>query len=114
MRIIGENGQEAKDGDVGELALKSWVVMEGYYKDAELTSEVLRNGWFYTGDLARRDEEGFYYIVGRKRDMIKVSGQIVFPSEVEEVMHRHPAVKEVAVVGVADSLRGEAVRRLLF
>ena len=110
IRLVDEEGKEVASGEVGEIAVKSWVVMEGYYKDPALTAEVLKDGWFYTGDLARKDEQGMYYIVGRKKDMIKVSGQIVFPSEVEEAVHKHPDVKEVAVVGLADALRGESVR----
>ena len=95
------------------MTLKSWVVMDGYYKDPEMTAEVLRDGWFHTGDLARQDEEGLYYIVGRKKDMIKVSGQLVFPYEIEEVLHKHPAVKEAAVVGMPDALRGETIKAFI-
>jgi acyl-CoA synthetase (AMP-forming)/AMP-acid ligase II len=104
------DGKEAPEGEVGEIAIKSWVVMDGYYKDPQLTAEVLKDGWFYTGDLGRRDKEGLYYIVGRKKDMIKVSGQIVFPAEIEEAIHKHPSIREAAVIGVPDALRGEAVK----
>jgi long-chain acyl-CoA synthetase len=110
IKLVDDKDEEVSEGGVGEIVIKSWVVMEGYYKDSELTAQVLKDGWFYTGDLARRDQEGMYYIVGRKKDMIKVSGQLVSPSEVEEVIHKHPGVREAAVIGVADSLRGEAVR----
>jgi len=113
LRLIDDAGNEVVPGTAGELTIKSWVVMEGYYKDAAMTKEVLRDGWFYTGDLARCDEEGLYYIVGRKKDMIKVSGQLVFPYEVEEVIHNHPAVREVAVVGAPDALRGETVKAFI-
>ena len=84
--------------------------MERYYKDPELTNEVLKDGWFYTGDLARVDQKGLYYIVGRKQDMIKVSRQIVFPAEVEEAIHKNAEVKEAAVIGIPDPLRGEMVK----
>ncbi len=110
IRLVDDAGKEVPAGEVGELVLKSWVVMEGYYKDPALTAEVMKDGWFHTGDLARCDTEGLYYIVGRKKDMIKVSGQIVFPSEIEEALHKHPDVKEAAVVGEADRLRGENVK----
>ncbi len=113
LRLVDDAGREVPQGAVGELTIKSWVVMEGYYKDAAMTHEVLRDGWFHTGDLARCDEEGLYYIVGRKKDMIKVSGQLVFPYEIEEAIHEHPAVKEVAVVGVPDALRGETVKAFI-
>jgi long-chain acyl-CoA synthetase len=113
MRLVDDDDREVPEGQVGEIALKSWVVMDGYYKDPAMTAEVVRDGWFHTGDLGRRDAEGLYYIVGRKKDMIKVSGQIVFPAEVEEALHKHPEVQEVAVVGVADTLRGEAVKAFI-
>jgi acyl-CoA synthetase (AMP-forming)/AMP-acid ligase II len=110
IRLVDDKGSEVPEGEVGEITIKSWVVMEGYYKDPELTAEVLKDGWFYTGDLAKKDKEGMYYIVGRKKDMIKVSGQIVFPSEVEEAIHKHPQVCEAAVVGLPDALRGESIK----
>ena len=84
--------------------------MEGYYKDPQATAEVLRAGWFHTGDLGRFDQDGFLYIVGRKKDMIKVSGEIVYSFEVENVLLKHPAVQEAAVVGAPDKLRGEIVQ----
>jgi len=110
VRLVDDDGKDVAPGEVGEIILKSWVVMEGYYKDPGMTAEVLKDGWFHTGDLARKDNEGMYYIAGRKKDMIKVSGQLVFPPEIEEVLHKHPLVKEAAVVGVADALRGESVK----
>lgn len=110
IKLIDDDGKEAQVGGVGELVLKSWVVMDGYYNDPAMTADVLKNGWFHTGDLARRDNEGMYYIMGRKKDMIKAAGQLVFPSEVEEAIHKHPAVKEAAVIGVPDALRGETVK----
>ncbi|HAJ56433.1 MAG TPA: hypothetical protein DCL35_01540 [Candidatus Omnitrophica bacterium] len=110
IRLIDDEGKEVPEGGAGELVLKSWVVMDGYYNDPAMTADVLKDGWFYTGDLARRDNEGMYYIVGRKKDMIKAAGQLVFPSEVEEAIHKHPKVKEAAVIGVPDALRGEAVK----
>jgi acyl-coenzyme A synthetase/AMP-(fatty) acid ligase len=110
MRLVDDDDKDVPEGQVGELILKSWVVMDEYYKDPVLTQEVMKNGYFHTGDLARRDKEGLYYIVGRKKDMIKVSGQIVFPAEVEEAFHKHPDVKEAAVIGAPDRLRGESVK----
>ncbi|MFH1692274.1 MAG: AMP-binding protein [Candidatus Omnitrophota bacterium] len=109
VKIVDDDGRQVPQGEVGEIVMKSWVVMEGYYRDPELTGEVIKDGWFHTGDLGKKDEEGMFYIAGRKRDVCKVGGQLVFPSEIEEVVHKHPGVKEVAVVGVADRLRGEAV-----
>ena len=107
-QIVDHQGKTLGDDQEGELWIKAEAVMLGYYKEPELTREVLTpDRWLKTGDIARRDRAGRYYIVGRKKEMIKVSGEIVFAPEVEEVIHRHPKVKEVAVIGVADDLRGE-------
>ena len=110
VKIFGEDDEELPKGGVGEVVIRGWVVMEGYYNDPQATSEVLRGGWFHTGDLGRFDEEGFLYIVGRKKDMIKVSGEIVYSFEVENVLLKHPAIQEAAVVGIPDKLRGEIVK----
>jgi acyl-CoA synthetase (AMP-forming)/AMP-acid ligase II len=107
VKVFDDSGKEVPRGGIGEVAVKSWVVTEGYFKDPELTASVLRNGWFFTGDLGRIDTDGFLYIVGRKKEMIKVGGEIVFEPEVESVIYKHPLVAETAVVGVADKLRGE-------
>ena len=110
IKIVGENDIELPRGEAGEIVIKGWVVMDGYYKDPKATSEVIKNGWFYTGDLGRVDEEGYLYIVGRKKDMIKVSGEIVYSFEVENVLLKYPAIAEAAVVGMPDKLRGEIVK----
>jgi len=102
-----DNEKEVPVGQIGEIVVKGWVVTDGYYKDPEITALAMRNGWFHTGDLGRFDEEGYLYIVGRKKEMIKVGGEIVFEPEVEAAVHKHPDVAEVAVIGVADKLRGE-------
>jgi long-chain acyl-CoA synthetase len=107
--VADENDREVAAGEVGELLLRGPNVMVGYYKRPEETAETLRNGWLHTGDLAKRDDEGYVYIVDRKKDMIVVAGLNVYPREVEEVIYKHPKVKEAAVVGVPDKLRGEAV-----
>jgi acyl-CoA synthetase (AMP-forming)/AMP-acid ligase II len=99
--------KEIPQGEIGEIVVRGWVVTDGYYKDPQATTEAIRNGWFHTGDLGRFDEEGDLYIVGRKKEMIKVAGEIVFEPEVESAIHKHEAVAEVAVVGVSDKLRGE-------
>ena len=88
--------------------------MLGYYNEPQLTSEVLtEDGWLKTGDVAKFDEQGLCYIVGRKKDMIKVAGEIVYSPEVEEKIHLHPKVKEVGVIGVADKLRGEVPKAFI-
>ena len=110
VKIFGVDDKELPQGAVGEVVIRGWVVMEGYYQDPKTTAEVLRGGWFHSGDLGRFDEEGFLYIVGRKKDMIKVSGEIVYSFEVENVLLKHPAIQEAAVVGEPDKLRGEIVK----
>jgi long-chain acyl-CoA synthetase len=97
-------------GDVGELAVKGPQVMKGYWKRADETSMVLSKGWLLTGDIARMDQDGYFYIVDRKKDMIDSSGFKVYPREVEEILYTHPDIKEAAVVGVKDSYRGETVK----
>lgn len=110
VKIADDNNATLPAGETGEIVVRGWVVTEGYYKDAELTKEAIKDGWFHTGDLGRFDAEGDLYIVGRTKEMIKVAGQIVFEPEIEAVLYRHQAVAEAAVVGVADTLRGEAPR----
>lgn len=100
-------------GEVGELIIKGPQVMKGYWNNKEETESTLRNGWLYTGDLARVDEEGYTYIVDRKKDMIIASGYNIYPREVEEVLYRCPKVSEAAVVGVMDPHRGETVKAFI-
>ncbi len=97
-------------GEVGELAVRGPQVMKGYWKRSEETAAVLSDGWLYTGDMARMDEEGWFYIVDRKKDMIKTRGENVYPREVEEVLFRHPKVKEAVVVGLPDTFSGETIK----
>lgn len=104
---------ELPDGGVGELVIRGPQVMKGYFNNAEETAIALRGGWLYTGDIARRDRDGYFTIVDRKRDIIKTSGFLVFPAEVEEVIRAFPAVAEAAVVGAPDAERGEVVRAIV-
>jgi long-chain acyl-CoA synthetase len=97
----------------GELAVRGPQVMKGYFNNPHATEAVLRDGWLLTGDMARRDADGYYTLVDRKKDIIKTSGFLVFPAEVEEVLRAHPAVAEAAVVGVPDHDRGEVVKALV-
>ncbi|WP_110114387.1 fatty acid--CoA ligase family protein [Bacillus sp. CGMCC 1.16541] len=109
-KIVDEMGEEVPVGQVGELIVKGPNVMKGYYKMPEETTYTIKDGWLYTGDLGRVDEEGYFYIVDRKKDMIIVGGYNVYPREVEEVLYNHEAVTEVAVIGVPDMNFGEAVK----
>ncbi len=113
VKVFDDKGAEAKRGMIGEVAVRSWVVTDGYYMDKELTLQTLRDGWFYTGDLGRFDSEGDLYIVGRKKEMIKVGGEIVFEPEVESAIQKHPDVAEAAVIGVPDGLRGEVPKAFI-
>jgi long-chain acyl-CoA synthetase len=105
--------RELPDGEPGELVVRGPQVMKGYYNNPEATAAALRGGYLYTGDMARRDRDGYYTIVDRKKDIIKTSGFLVFPAEVEEVLRTFPGVAEAAVVGVPDLERGELVKALL-
>ena len=96
-------------GEVGELVLKGPNVMQGYWNREEETKAIFVNGWLRTGDIAKMDEDGFFYIVDRAKDMILASGFNVYPREVEEILFQHPAVAEAAVIGVPHEYRGETV-----
>ncbi|MGP4078000.1 fatty acid--CoA ligase family protein [Halobacillus sp. K22] len=108
-KVVDELGDEVPAGEVGELIVRGPNVMKGYYKMPEETAVTIREGWLYTGDMARVDEEGYFYIVDRKKDMILVGGYNVYPREVEEVLYNHPDITEVAVVGAPDPDLGETV-----
>jgi long-chain acyl-CoA synthetase len=108
-----DTGAEVGDGAVGELVVRGPQIMKGYFNNLHATEAVLKDGWLFTGDMARRDSEGYYTLVDRKRDIIKTSGFLVFPAEVEEVLRNHPDVAEAAVVGVPDHDRGEVVKALI-
>jgi long-chain acyl-CoA synthetase len=105
--------EELPAGSVGELVIRGPQVMKGYFNNPQETQRALRHGWLYTGDLARRDRDGFFTIVDRKKDIIKTSGFLVFPAEVEEVLNGCPGVVETAVIGVPDPERGEIVKALV-
>ena len=94
-------------GEVGEVCVWTEKMMAGYWRDPDKTAEAIVNGWFLTGDLARVDDEGYYFIVGRAKDMLISGGVNVYPSEIEAVLHEHAAVAEVAVVGRPDDDWGE-------
>ena len=108
-KVVDEYGNELPPGEVGELIVRGPNVMKGYYKLPEDTDVALRDGWLYTGDLATKDEDGYFYIVDRKKDMIIVGGFNVYPREVEEVLFTHPNVLEAAVIGFPDVNLGESV-----
>ena len=104
---------EMKTGELGQLAIKGPQVMQGYLNQPEETAKVLRDGWLLTGDLARMDEDGFFYIVDRQKEMIISGGYNIYPREVEEVLYAHEKILEAAVVGLPDPYRGEIVKAYL-
>ncbi|MCT7952595.1 long-chain-fatty-acid--CoA ligase [Ancylothrix sp. C2] len=103
MKIVDSKGHQVSPGELGEIVIKGSNVMLGYWNRPFETQEAIKNGWFYTGDIGRMDEEGFFYIVDRVKDMINVFGLKVYPTEVENVIYQHPAIAEVAVYGVLDA-----------
>ena len=107
---LEDRDREAAPGESGELALRGPMIFPGYWNKPEATAQAFHDGWFLTGDIAIRDEQGWFYIVYRKKDMIVASGYKVWPREVEDVLYQHPAVKEAAVIGVPDEYRGETVK----
>jgi long-chain acyl-CoA synthetase len=115
MKLINDDWTDAPDGPgvVGEIAIKGHNVMKGYYNRPTATAEAIRDGWFRSGDLAKRDEDGFYFIVDRSKDMIIRGGFNVYPRELEEVLMTHPAVSLVAVIGVPHDQHGEEVRAVV-
>ncbi|MCC6490157.1 MAG: long-chain fatty acid--CoA ligase [Candidatus Hydrogenedentes bacterium] len=110
MRVMREDGSFAEMGEVGEIVIRGHNVMKGYFKKPVATKETIINGWLHTGDLGKFDEDGYFYIVDRLKDIIIRGGMNIYPREVEELLHAHPAVLEAAVVGVPDELRGEEVK----
>ncbi len=108
LRVVDDRGKPLPPGAVGEIVARGPNVMQGYWNRPADTASVLRGGWYHTGDMGRVDEDGYYYIVDRKTDLILVGGLNVYPREVELVLESHPAVAEAAVIGVPDTVRGEA------
>lgn len=110
---LEEGTKELPTGETGELIIRGPQVMKGYCNMPEETAQTLRNGWLYTGDIASIDEEGYVYIVDRKKDLIIASGYNIYPRDVEEIIYQHPAIQEAVVVGIPDSYRGETVKAVV-
>lgn len=106
-RVVDDHGQDVRSGEIGELTLQGPMCMSGYWRNPKATAETIRNGWLHTGDLVRVDEEGYFYVAGRKKEMFISGGENVYPVEIERVLSTHPAVREVAVIGVPDAKWGE-------
>jgi long-chain acyl-CoA synthetase len=109
VRVVDDAGRPLPVGEVGEIVVRGHNVMKGYWKRPEATAEAIRDGWFHTGDLGRTDQDGYFYIVDRKKDMIIRGGYNVYPREVEEVLYEHPQIREAAVIGMPDERWGEEI-----
>ena len=112
-RIVDEQGNDVPDGEVGELALRGDGVMVCYYKNPEATAEVLHGGWLWTGDMARKDEDGFYYLVDRKKDVIISGGENLYPVQIEDFLRRNEKISDVAVIGLPDPRLGEIAAAII-
>lgn len=113
VKIVDSQGREVKAGEVGEIIQRGPTLMKEYWKNPQATEEVLKNGWLYTGDHGRYDEEGYIYIVGRKKDMIISGEENIYPAEIEQVLYSHPKIHEAAVIGVPDAKWGESVKAIV-
>jgi len=109
MRVVDEDDEPVEQGEVGEIVIRGHNIMKGYWQRPDATEEAMRGGWFHSGDMARTDEEGYFYIVDRKKDLIIRGGYNVYPREVEEVLFEHPKIREAAVVGVPHDEWGEEI-----
>lgn len=109
-RVVDEEGRPVPAGEVGEIVCKGPNVMQGYHDDPQATAAAIKHGWLHTGDMAKLDEEGFFYIVDRKKDMIVSGGENIYPREIEEVLYTHPDIAEAAVVAMPDATWGESGR----
>lgn len=112
-KIVDENGEPVKQGDVGELCVKGPGVMKCYYKDEKSTNDSIKDGWLYTGDMAMEDEDGFIYLVDRKKDVIITGGENLYPVQIENYIRKHAAVKDVAVIGLPDARLGEIAAAII-
>ena len=110
VKVVDGDDNEPPPGEVGEIVIRGYNVMKGYYKQPEATEDAFRDGWFHTGDMGTMDEDGYFFIVDRKNDMIIRGGFNVYPREVEEILYSHPAIIEAAVIGVADEKYGEEIK----
>lgn len=112
-KIIGEKGETLPDGEIGELAVKGPGVMDCYYKNEEATKEILHDGWLYTGDMAKIDEDGFIYLVDRKKDVVISGGENLYPVQIEDSLRKFDKIKDVAVIGIPDLRLGEIVAAIV-
>ena len=113
VKIVDENGNTVNRGEVGELCVKGPGVMTCYYRDEKATAETIKDGWLFTGDMAQEDEDGFIFLVDRKKDVIISGGENLYPVQIEDFLRAHPAVKDVAVIGLPDKRLGEIAAAII-
>ncbi|MBE0479667.1 MAG: long-chain-fatty-acid--CoA ligase [Dehalococcoidia bacterium] len=113
IRVVDDNDRDVPIGEVGEAVYRGPTVLKEYYKDPKATAEAMRNGWFHSGDLVRKDAGGYLYIVDRKKDMINSGGENIYPAEIEQVLFKNPKIMECAVIGVHDKDWGESVKAIV-
>ncbi len=113
LKIVDRTGQEVSSGEIGEIVVRGPIVMSGYWKQPGLTVKAIRKGWLHTGDLARKDEEGYIYIVDREKDMYISGGENVYPAEIEKIFFTHPKIFDVAIIGVPDERWGEVGKAII-
>ena len=113
VRVVDDDERDVPPNTPGEIVVRGDIVMRGYWNQPEVSAEALRHGWLHTGDVGHLDEDGYLYITDRKKDMIISGGANIYPREVEEVICTHPAVHEVAVIGVPDEKWGESVKAVV-
>lgn len=112
-RIVDEQGKDVKQGEIGELAVKGRGVMLCYYKNPEATNEILKDGWLFTGDMAREDEDGFIYLVDRKKDVVISGGENLYPVQIEDFLRKYDKIKDAAVIGMPDQRLGEIAAAII-
>ncbi len=113
VRVVDDAGRDVARGEVGELLIRGPHVIKGYWKNPQATAQAIQDGWLHTGDLVRRDEDGYFFIVDRKKDMIISGGENIYPAELEKILHGHPGIKEAAVIGVPHAKWGEVGRAVV-
>ena len=113
IRLVDDEDGDVAPGEIGEGIYRGPTVMKSYYKNPEATAEAMKNGWFHSGDFLRRDEDGYFYVVDRKKDMLISGGENIYPAEIEEVLYKHPDILEAAVIGVPDPKWGESVKAIV-
>ena len=112
-RIVNEKGEDVETGEIGEILIKGNGVMKEYYKNPEKTRETIKKGWLYTGDMGKMDRDGFIWLVDRKKDVIIRGGENIYPVEIEELLHRHPKIRDVGVIGLPDDRLGEVAAAII-